>query len=322
MTRLAKDLRERSGLTEFMVRDCCPSCASTACESRVRTPFADPMLAGFLESHYEGRAQLSRLAGMKFEVDQCLQCGLIFQRTVPAQSLLEAIYDEWIPTTEKERLRESYTLDSQRYLAGQIEFLVQHFGARPAQLDVFDFGFGWAEWVSLARGYGCNVFGTELSRERLEYAPSMGISTIEWDDIPKYKFHFINAEQVFEHLIHPRETLEHLVKAMRPDGLLMISVPDGKGTDTELKRLERSRCWDALRLLPIQPLEHVNCFDHSSLVALGRIASLRPVRPALRKLYNASSGWFEPRNAVRNLLRPIYRHIYPKSTFVYFARNR
>jgi hypothetical protein len=39
----------------------------------------------------------------------------------------------------------------------------------------------------------------------------------------------------------------------------------------------------------------------------------------LRLLYNGCSGWLEPRQALRNLLRPLYRHVYPKSTFVHFT---
>jgi hypothetical protein len=45
------------------------------------------------------------------------------------------------------------------------------------------------------------------------------------------------------------------------------------------------------------------------------------VRPKLRQLYNSSSGWMHPRQVLRLLTRPIYRHVFPKSTFVYFARG-
>jgi hypothetical protein len=57
------------------------------------------------------------------------------------------------------------------------------------------------------------------------------------------------------------------------------------------------------------------------LVRLAANAGLRPMRPSLRLIYNASSGWLYPRQAARLLLRPLYRHVYPKSTFVYFVRD-
>jgi hypothetical protein len=56
-------------------------------------------------------------------------------------------------------------------------------------------------------------------------------------------------------------------------------------------------------------------------VELGRQVGLKPLRPRPRLLYNGASGWLELREAARNLLRPIYRHIYPKSTFVYFSKT-
>ncbi|HTZ00602.1 MAG TPA: hypothetical protein VMB75_12240, partial [Rhodocyclaceae bacterium] len=85
-------------------------------------------------------------------------------------------------------------------------------------------------------------------------------------------------------------------------------------------RLPGLACVERDFIMPIQPLEHVNCFDFRSLAELGRRAGLKVVRPSLRLLYNGSSGWVDPRQAAKNLLRPIYRHIFPKSTFVYFAR--
>jgi hypothetical protein len=38
------------------------------------------------------------------------------------------------------------------------------------------------------------------------------------------------------------------------------------------------------------------------------------------QLYNAASGWLEPKEGVRTLLRPFYRHVFPKSTFAYFRK--
>ena len=200
--------------------------------------------------------------------------------------------------------------------------MLLYFKLPPWQLDLLDFGFCWADRGRVAHSLGCNVFGSELSNVRVDHAWSIVIMVINWDEIPYRQFPFINAEQVFEHLIQPREALEHLMKALQPDGMTMISVPDGRGIAPSLKRFDRFSSWPDDQLMPIAPLEHVNCFNYSSLVELGRQVGLKPVRPRLHFLYNGSSGWLEPREAARNLLRPIYRHVYPKSTFVYFGKTR
>jgi SAM-dependent methyltransferase len=306
---------------EVGVRDCCPSCFSTLTEPLLRHPFDQPPVRDYLVAHYEGRADMKRLAGTNFEVNRCLRCGLVFQRNVPSGSLLNDLYECWISKAQAaERHRRGYTLREHRYIAGQVEFVLQHFDLPPWQLDVLDFGFGWAEWARVAYSYGCNVWGAELSKDRVAYARSIGIMVIDQNEIANHQFHFINTEQVFEHLIQPRGVLEHLVKALHPKGIIKISVPDGRGVAASLKRFRQLSHWPDDQLMPIAPLEHVNCFNYPSLVALGRLVGLQPLRPRLRLLYNGTSGWFELREAARNLFRPIYRHVYPKSTFVYFSK--
>jgi 2-polyprenyl-3-methyl-5-hydroxy-6-metoxy-1,4-benzoquinol methylase len=305
---------------EFTERECCPACGSKATIQIVSLPFDSPPIGTFLSTHYHGLADLSRLTSANFDVHRCTACGLVFQKHVPTGRLLQDIYDVWIPPSEEARLRAGYTLSHYRYLAGQVDFLIQYFGVRPCEVKVFDFGMGWAEWINVARGYGCQVSGTELSMERIEHAREMGVRIVEWDQIPGADFHFINTEQVFEHLLEPQETIRHLADGLRPGGLLKISVPNGYGAASRLRKLSGLATVDREFIMPVQPLEHINCFDYSSLAALGKTVGLSVVRPQLRMLYNGSTGWFEVRQGLKNLLRPLYRHVFPKSTFVYFAK--
>jgi hypothetical protein len=286
----------------------------------LRESFHSPALKGFLEQHYEGRADTESLREFNYEVARCRDCGLGYQRTIPGTALLNQIYEHWIPPSEKDRLLQKYNLADFSYLAEQVQFLVRHFRRNPHSIRVFDFGMGWSEWASMARSFGCQVSGCELSVARVEHAKSIGIEVIGWDDIPHRRFHFINTEQVFEHLLEPLETLQHLARSLERDGILKISVPDARRA---LRKLEEHPSFGALSptlLVPVQPLEHVNCFEYRSLVAMARKAGLRPLRPSLRLLYSSSSGWLELKQALRLALRPIYRHWFPRSTFVYFVR--
>lgn len=286
----------------------------------LRLPFTAPPIGTFIEAHYEGRAEINRLAGETFEIQACDRCGLVFQKNVPHGPLLQDLYDVWIPRSERERLRRAAGLVDYRYMASQVDFLIQFFGRKPCEISVFDFGLGWCEWASVAQSYGCEVSGSELSVERVEYARSRGIRIVDWNEIPGQGFDFINTEQVFEHLIEPRETLQHLVRGLRVGGVIKISVPDGRNMRDRVARLAGMREVTRAFILPIQPLEHVNCFNHRSLAELGRQAGLEVMRPSLRMLYNGCSGWLEPRQGLKNLVRPIYRHLFPGSTFIYFMR--
>ena len=118
-----------------------------------------PPIGDFLVSHYQGLADLSRLTGAMFEVHRCPACGLVFQKHVPAGRLLQDIYDVWIPPSEEKRLHAGYALSDHRYLAGQVDFLIQYFRVSPYEVKILDFGLGWAEWANMARGYGCRYRG-------------------------------------------------------------------------------------------------------------------------------------------------------------------
>lgn len=301
-------------------RTACPGCGGQTFDTLLDQRFSDPALVGFFDRHYEGRADIRPLAAEHFQIVRCRDCSLSFQKYVPGAALLEQIYDVWIPLSEKERLRQERTVKDYAYSAEQVQFLIQQLGLRPSQVKVLDFGMGWSEWLGMARAFGCEVAGAELSEQRIAHAKSLGIEVFDWDEIGRRQFNFINTEQVFEHLVEPLPVARHLAQALAPGGLLRISVPDSRRALARLGRGAQFQDLSTDVAVPVAPLEHVNCFDNRSLIALARHAGLRLVKPRLSLLYNSSSGWFELRNACRLALRPIYRHVFPGSTVLYFTR--
>lgn len=299
-------------------RDRCPGCQREAGKLLYSEPLDSPGITRYMQEHYEGRVDRA-FAGHDYQLARCDHCSLAYQALVPVPELLEEIYDRWLPDTERAAVASRFDLGDYRYLAGQVEFVLAHFGLRPGEIKALDFGFGWAEWSKMASAYGLDVCGAELSQVRIAYAKSVGIRIVESDALPARAFHFINTEQVFEHLLEPGAVLKQLAAALRPGGLVKISVPDaGKA----IRKLLGAKSFAALGkddIMPIAPFEHINAFTYDSLVAMGREAGLAPIRPSLRKLYNGSSGWMQPKSALKTLARPLYRHVYPKSTFVYFA---
>ncbi len=280
-----------------------------------------PALTKYLEDHYAGRARLEALQGVSYDLVRCQGCALVYQRTVPKDALLTEVYDHWIPSSERQRLRERYDLDSYRYLSEQVDYLIQLTGLAPWRLDLLDFGLGWSEWARMAAADGCNVVGTELSTIRQAHAKEIGIGIIDSGDLGTSRFDYINTEQVFEHLIDPRAILFALASALKPGGILKISVPN---STSAIRAVERARGFSGVshaHIKTISPLEHVNCFEHKTLVRLGAQAGLVPMRTRFGALYNASAGWFSLRRAARLLARSIYRHGYPGSTFIYFTRQ-
>lgn len=304
----------------FQTRSKCPSCMHPGAIDLHVEPMDSSALSRYFKDHYAGRARLAAVQGAAYELVRCQGCALVYQRTVPGDALLSEVYDEWIPASERQRLRERSNLDSYRYLSEQIDYFIQVSKSPPWRLDVLDFGLGWSEWARMAAAYGCNVFGTELSSSRRAHGKEVGIGILEFEELGANRFDYINTEQVFEHLIEPRAILFALVAALKPNGVLKISVPNAKSA---IRAVERARSFAAIShedIKTISPLEHVNCFENKTLIRLGAQAGLVPVRPRFGALYSASAGWFDLKRATRLLARSVYRHGYPGSTFLYFKK--
>ena len=253
---------------------------------------------------------------------ECDICGLVFQRDVPNDLLMEKLYGKWIdPKTALSQHREADGLACYSRYAQEVMQIISCFGETPAPLSLLDFGMGWGSWALMAKAFGCDAYGTELSSERVEYARANGIKVITWDEIPKHRFDFINAEQVFEHIPGPLVTLRHLAGALKGNGMLRISVPDGSDVERRLKKMD----WAAPKgsrdsLNPVAPLEHINCFRRSSLARMAREAGMEEVTIPLSVQYGFRTDWNGPRGIVTNILRPMYRRVVSRQNCV-FLRN-
>ena len=301
------------------VRRQCPACLGGSLSVLYEEPYRGAGIQAYLTRHYEGHASDAADAGT-YALAKCEGCGLVFQQQVPGDALLGEIYNGWVPGTDLEREHRDYSLDEYRYLAEQVQFIIQHFGLPPGELDILDFGFGWAHWSRMAMAYGCNVWGVELSEERALHGKSVGLRVVGLADLPARRFRFINTEQVFEHLTEPRAVLAQLRDALSCDGVIKISVPDAAASLRKIRQGGDFGALSAQQQMPIAPLEHINSFSHESLIAFGKEFGLKPLHPSFYRLYNSASGLLQFKNLARALARPVYRHIFPRSTFVYFVR--
>jgi SAM-dependent methyltransferase len=290
----------------FVAREFCPACRSTAVDTLCRVGFDESPIREYLESFYapQGAVEFEYLVGGQYILDECLECGLVYQREIPGDELMFKLYEQWIDPRRVYELHETKrTVDYYVYYAHEVENLIRYFGGLPADLRWLDFGMGWGNWCRIAAAYGCRVDGVELSQARIRHAAASGVRTIGRDEIPGQLYDFINTEQVFEHLPAPLETLRFLLQALRPGGVIKIGVPNGR----QIKRRLELWDWDAPKgspnsLNPVAPLEHINCFDHDRgvLVKMAARAGLEPL-----KLFDR----YERRSLNRRIkdrLRPLY----------------
>ena len=107
-----------------------------------------------------------------------------------------------------------------------------------------------------------DIFAIELSSHRKKYLKKKKIEILDVKKFDNYKNYFdiIRLEQVLEHIDYLEETLSLIKKFLKKGGIITIGVPDGKyEIKNNIFKIEKG---------PIQPLEHLNCFNNNSLKLL------------------------------------------------------
>jgi len=309
----------------FKTRNKCPACTSNQFEIIYQNQYDKSPISDYLLDFYSpvGMVEFEYLEGANYILCKCNACSLIFQRDIPNDTLMERLYEHWIDPEKAYRMRQKKDgLERYSYYAQEIMQLIGYFKTNPSSLRFLDFGMGWGKWALMAKAFGCESFGTELSLVRIEHAKKDGIKIIEWDEIPQYSFDFINTEQIFEHIPEPLETLRHLKKGLKTDGVIKISVPSGNNIERRLKILD----WKAPKgsrnsLNPVAPLEHINCFKRSSLAIMVNKANMEEVYMPLTIQYKYTTDWSSLERTAKNILLPVYRNLLKRQNYI-FIRNR
>ena len=168
---------------------------------------------------------------------------------------------------------------------------------------------GWGVWLYEAKKIGYEVTGVELSERRLAHAKEIGIKIIA--DITQEKegaYNYIYMNQILEHVSAPANTLQELKRLLHPDGVIHMSVPQGRYIKSKLKKLN----WRASKDC-VQPLEHINCFNRKTLIKMGEVVGLKVITSPFINF------GFTPKGIAKSLARYIYTNTI--STQIYFMKK-
>ena len=312
----------------FVERRACPACQSPQTETVFANAFRDGAVGDFIRVYYKIEPEI--FGDAEYRLARCQRCALLFQVYVGDDALLKQLYGDWINDSnhpDDDREYQAITAHPAHHRdAHEILSAAAYLQVSPQQLTTLDYGMGWAMWARAAHDVGCRSYGTELSDERNQYAAAHGIQVVSGDQLPQGIFDFVNTEQVMEHIPDVRETVSQLVAALKPGGILKISVPRADGIAGTVAKLQRGEPLTFDEFMPIQPLEHVNSFTSSALTALAREFGLRLVRPSMLQRYAflavpRAIGLGHPRNLVKELIRPFYTYRNPANIYVWMQRQ-
>lgn len=158
-----------------------------------------------------------------FKVLQCKKCSLVFVYPLPDRTELEEHYDDsyyhnWLDTQKESRIRMwSNRLNKlKRFRSGG---------------NLLDVGCGEGTFLQLAKENGWKTSGTEVSSYAARYAANVSGADIFCGELPDARypensFDVVTMWHVLEHVRDPKRYLKEIHHILKPDGLLVMAVPN------------------------------------------------------------------------------------------------
>lgn len=160
---------------------------------------------------------------LPFRVLKCENCSLVFVHPHPDHIELKehynkGYYSEWVDVQREKRIR----MWSDRLKK------LRKFRSGGKLLDV---GCGEGAFLQLATKGGWEISGTEMSSYAAEYAADiLGVDIFcgELPDAgyPDNSFEVVTLWHVLEHVTDPNNYLNEIYRILKPDGLLVVAVPN------------------------------------------------------------------------------------------------
>lgn len=205
-----------------------------------------------------------------YAVIDCAACGFAHVMPLPTPEELAAVYRDAYYTEEKPQCLDQQAEDRDWLDLVNDEraaLLRRHLG--PGQRTVLDAGCGAGFFLDACRRAGFGVLGVEPSRQAAAYArEALGLPVVEAcldADLAASlaPVDAVAACEVLEHLPDPAGMLRLFHRMLRPDGLLLVSLPnDGNPLQAAARKQHGLPPWW------IAPPHHLNYFTIASITAL------------------------------------------------------
>ncbi|MFV8328157.1 class I SAM-dependent methyltransferase [Flavobacterium sp. ZS1P14] len=105
---------------------------------------------------------------------------------------------------------------------------------QPSKGSVLDIGAGTGDFLSVAKENGWHTIGVEPSDKAKIIAKHKGVSFVEeTSELQSYSFDVISMWHVLEHVPDLNEQLKELKRLLKPNGTLIIAVPNFKSFDAK-----------------------------------------------------------------------------------------
>lgn len=213
-----------------------------------------------------------------FLINKCLGCGLLWTEGVD-NSTLRCFYNQKYFNLESKSGYRDYLREEKNHRKNARGILFAVDAIRDLRKTrILDIGCAFGFLLDEARRWkSCDVFGVEWSQGAHQYASkNLGLNVAN-SDVDELNFEPDFFDVVFlagtiEHLVRPAETLMHIHRMLKAEGLLVITTLDTKGV---------------IPFYSLKPPEHIYYFNHVNLALLLRNTGFHVL---VKKIYFASYG--------------------------------
>ena len=171
-----------------------------------------------------------------FKFVKCNKCNLIFQYPLPAEKDMIAHYNQNVLYKNPKDLSKLRQYLHNYGLKKRSEMITHN----KKQGLLLDIGCGTGSFLAyMAQHTHLEVTGTEINERNVafiknNYSFPVYLGDLQQLAFPKEHFDVITMWDVIEHLPNPKELLTEIHKILKPNGYLVIRVPNGNSFDFKL----------------------------------------------------------------------------------------
>lgn len=175
------------------------------------------------------------VTGEIFELRKAKEIELLATFPRPDQEQLPAYYksEDYISHTDSKKgfFDKIYQQVKYLMLSKKLKWIEKENYSKGNLLDI---GAGTGDFLSAAKGRGWNVFGAEPNRDARQLAAEKGVELQEaTSTFPDHYFDVITMWHVLEHVPDLGEQTKELERLLKPDGMLVVAVPNFKSYDAQ-----------------------------------------------------------------------------------------
>jgi SAM-dependent methyltransferase len=194
----------------------CPYCSSNQCQKDYDLTWKDDRFS-------------------EYSIWSCQSCDVGFVRPLPTVEELEMLYNSLQYHSEDRTTANYWDATAEEIQArikedGQIIKKYQRYV--PSSGHVLDVGAGWGTLLKFFANQGYQTTGIELSQTTSKFAREklnlnvFNLTIEKLGELPDEKYDLITMRHVLEHFYDPATVLNNLRDRMKPDGRIIIEVPD------------------------------------------------------------------------------------------------